>query len=99
MLDRPIAFYRVQSPVIVAGLHASTGDMLILWPGHPTHTLAVREWGTASKPIRRFCHAADGVVYGALLELLNGDVIVAMSFYSASVVQPAVETELYEGEG
>ncbi len=91
MLDRPIAFYRVNSPVIVAGLHAGTGDMLIFWPGHPTHTLSVREWGTGSKPLRRFTHVADGIVYGALLELLNDDVIVAMSLYSATVVQLSAE--------
>lgn len=88
MLDRPIAFYRVLSPVIVAGLHAGTGDMLILWPGHPTHTLSVREWGTGSKPLRRHCHVADGVLYGAVLELLNNEVIVPLSFATASLVIP-----------
>jgi hypothetical protein len=93
MLDRPLACYRVEVPALIAGLPASTGDLLIFWPGHPTHTLALREWGRGSRPVRRFTHVDDGIVYGLLLELLNSDVICPLTFASAAVVtRPAQPT-------
>lgn len=87
MLDRPVAFYRVNTPFVARGITARDGDLLVFWPGHPTHTLAAREPGIGPKRVRSHAHIDDGIVYGLLLELLNSDTITALTFFSASVVR------------
>ena len=39
---RPIAAWRVIVPII-APIMATCGDLLLEWPGHPTHALAVTD--------------------------------------------------------
>lgn len=87
MLDRPVAFYRVNAAFVVHGLHGCAGDILGFWPGHPTHTLATREGGRGPRRVRSHQGVPDGIAYGLLLQLLNDDAITPLTFLSASVVQ------------
>lgn len=87
MLDRPVAFYRVNVAFVVHGLHGCGGDILAFWPGHPTHTLATREGGRGPRRVRSHQGVPDGIAYGLLLQLLNDDAITPLTFVSASVVR------------
>lgn len=66
MLDRPSIAALVVRPIRTP-IAAQPGDMLIAWPGHPTHTLGV----VSPEPRRvlRTRHVPDGAVYGELLRL------------------------------
>ncbi len=86
MLDRPVAFYRITAPCVIAGLPGLPDDLLIFWPGHPTHTLSVRANGRGRRQVRRHTYCEDGIVYGLLLEALNADLLIPLSFFSASVL-------------
>lgn len=82
MLDRPTAVFRVCSPMLHP-VAASAGDLLVFWPGHPSATLTVRAPGRGPKRIRRKAFVPDGVIYGALLCLLEDDVIVPLTLQDA----------------
>jgi len=99
MLDRPVAFYRVRAAFVVHGIHGVPGDTLAFWPGHPTHTLATREGGRGRRAVRSHHGVADGIAYGLLLQLLNDDVILPLTFASASVMHPASASPLPASPG
>ena len=65
MLDAPSIICRVVRP-IVGPVVAAPGDILAVWPGHPTHTLAVVSGDKAT--LLRHCFCADGAVYGLVLD-------------------------------
>lgn len=85
MLDRPTCYYRVNAPMLYP-IAAATGDLLALWPGHPTHTLTVCVAGTRGQKLRRFAYVPDGVVYGALLSLLNDDALTPLTESAVTVL-------------
>jgi hypothetical protein len=64
MLDRPSIVCRVVRPM-ACPIAADPGDVLVAWPGHPTHSLAV----VRHQRVVRTRHVPDGVLYGALLDL------------------------------
>jgi hypothetical protein len=66
MTNQPIAVLRVLSPLLYP-VPAAAGDALAVWPGHPTHALAV------TKPdleVRAHRGCPDGELYGVILHLL-----------------------------
>ena len=66
MLDRPSIVCRVLRPILDP-IAARPGEVLVVWPGHPTHTVTVRtEDGHASL---RHCCVPEGALYGLLLNL------------------------------
>lgn len=52
---------RIDSPV-----QADPGDVLVVWPGHPTHALMVM---TDDRQLVRHAACPEGVLYGSLLHL------------------------------
>lgn len=69
MFDRPPFHFRVRAPII-APIQATAGAILSVWPGHPTHTLAV--YDPAAKRVLRHRYVEDGALYGPLL-ILDAD--------------------------
>ncbi len=66
MLPAPSIACLVLRP-FMAPIPANAGEMLIVWPGHPTLTLCVVT--RDGREIIREAHCPDGVLYGALLDL------------------------------
>lgn len=66
MLDRPSIVCRVLRP-LCEPIVARPGELLVVWPGHPTHTLTV--CAPDGQTLLRHGHCAAGVLYGALLNL------------------------------
>ena len=67
-MSRPSFVLRVLAPIVFP-IAARAGSLLIVTPGHPTHTLAV-----ATRDARRILrHRAveDGALYGPLLILCD----------------------------
>lgn len=65
----PFFVFRVLSPM-VAPIAARSGQLLVVTPGHPTHTLTVT---TASGGrVVRHRYVEDGALYGPLL-ILDAD--------------------------
>lgn len=60
-----IAQYVVVEP-IVGLIGARAGDLLTVWPAHPTHTLIVQA-DRADYPIRDFARVEPGAIYGMVL--------------------------------
>ncbi len=73
MLTEPIAVLLVRAPVI-APIVARPGELIVVWPGHPTHTLTVTD-GSGTQ-IRRHKYVPDGALYGPLL-ILDADGVVS----------------------
>ena len=66
MLDRPSIVCRVLGPTAPL-IESAIGDLLVVWPGHETHTVTV--CGPDGHTVRRFAYRPEGVLYGALLNL------------------------------
>lgn len=60
-----IAQYLVVEP-IVGFVRARAGDLLTVWPAHPTHTLIVQA-DRADFPVLDFARVAPGAIYGVVL--------------------------------
>lgn len=67
MTERPIASYRVNTPLLWP-IAAAVGQLLVVWPGHPTHTLAVVR-RTRGHAVVRHAFMADGALYGVIMNL------------------------------
>jgi hypothetical protein len=65
MLDRPAFVLRVVTPIVFPIL-ATAGQRLVVWPGHPTHTVTVY---SRTHRLLRHRHVDDGCLYGPLLIL------------------------------
>ena len=72
-LMRPSFVLRVLAPIVFP-IAARTGALLVVSPGHPTHTLAVLT-ADASRIVRHR-HVEDGALYGPIL-MLDADGAVA----------------------
>jgi len=68
MLNRPSFVMQVMLPML-APIAASAGQRLVVWPGHPTHTVTV--FGRDGRLLRHR-YVADGSLYGPLL-ILSAD--------------------------
>ena len=66
MLSRPSIVCRVLGPTGTL-LESARGDLLVIWPGHPTHTVSVCT--PDGRITLRWRHCPEGVLYGALLNL------------------------------
>lgn len=66
MLNAPSIACLVLRPIMTP-IPAKAGEMLIVWPGHPTLTLCVVTHD--GRAIIRESYCPDGVLYGALLDL------------------------------
>ena len=64
MLERPSIVCRVLRP-IVKPLPARAGDVLVCWPDHPTHAVAVLD--AACDLVKRHRPYDSGALYGDLL--------------------------------
>lgn len=71
---KPIAVYSVSSPILWP-IAAAEGDLLVIWPGHPTHTLTVCA-NRPGQPVIRRCHFPDGALYGVIMNLDLDEIIV-----------------------
>lgn len=72
MLDRPSIVCRVVRPFF-APIAATPGQVLTVWPGHPTHTLIV--FTPSLDRCIRYAHRAESVLYSDLLSLfLDGKI-------------------------
>lgn len=65
MLDRPAFVLRVVFPIL-APIAATASQRLVVWPGHPTHTVTV--YDRAGRLVRHR-YVEDGALYGPLLIL------------------------------
>jgi hypothetical protein len=66
MLDRPSIVCRVIGCTDLL-IDATPGDLLVVWPGHPTHTVTVCT--PDGHTVRNFRFCAEGSLYGILLNL------------------------------
>jgi hypothetical protein len=71
MLDRPSFVLRVVTPIVFPIL-AAAGHRVVVWPGHPTHTVTAY---TAAGRMVRHRHVEDGALYGPLLILTADGVL------------------------
>lgn len=60
-----IAQYSVDQP-LVGWVQARRGDLLTVWPSHPTHTLIVQA-DRPGFPILDHCFVQPGALYGCIL--------------------------------
>lgn len=76
MADGPSFVFRVVHPVL-APIPARAGELVAVWPGHPTHTLTV----LSSDGRRALRHRVveDGALYGPLLSLDADGVLVSLT--------------------
>jgi hypothetical protein len=75
MLARPSFVLRVTAPVI-APIVAPSHGFIVVWPGHPTHTLTSYD---AGKRIVAHKYVPDGALYGVLLILCADGVLEPMT--------------------
>lgn len=75
MLDRPSFVLRVCAPV-VAPIAARPGQLVVVHPGHPTHTLATVT--PDGQRVVRHGYVPDGALYGPLLILIADGVLVPL---------------------
>jgi hypothetical protein len=75
MLERPSFVLRVVSPII-APIPAPANAYVVVWPGHPTHTLTVFD---AAKRLLTGKYVPDGALYGVLLILCADGVLEPMT--------------------
>lgn len=68
-MTRPAFVLRFLLPVI-APIAGAPGQLLVVSPGHPTHTLAV--YSPVTRRVLRHRHVEDGALYGPLL-ILDAD--------------------------
>lgn len=68
-MPRPAFVLRFLLPVI-APIMGQPGQLLVVSPGHPTHTLAV--YHPATRRVVRHRYVEDGALYGPLL-ILDAD--------------------------
>ena len=69
--DRPVAFYRVRSDFVAAGLYGRLGDILSVWPGHPSHAIVTREAGRGWRRLRSHGGTEHGIDAGSFLRQLG----------------------------
>lgn len=67
MTEHPIASYRVNTSMLWP-IAAAVGQLLVVWPGHPTHTLAVVR-RTRGHAVVRHAHMPEGALYGVIMNL------------------------------
>lgn len=72
MLDRPSFVLRVLAPMLFP-LAARAGQLLVITPGHPTHTVAVVT--PDARRVVRHRFVEDGALYGPIL-CLDADGVV-----------------------
>lgn len=72
MLDRPSFVLRVLAPML-SPLAARAGQLLVITPGHPTHTVAVVT--PDARRVVRHRFVEDGALYGPIL-CLDADGVV-----------------------
>lgn len=75
MLDRPSFVLRVLAPIVFPIL-ATAGQRLVVWPGHPTHTVTV--FGRDGRLLRHR-RVDDGCLYGPLLILCADGAVVPLT--------------------
>lgn len=75
MRDRPSFVLRVVAPIL-APIAATPGQRLVVWPGHPTHTLTTF---TAGGRLVRHRAVCDGCLYGPLLILCDDGALVPLT--------------------
>jgi hypothetical protein len=71
MLAAPSFVLRVVTPII-APICAPADAFVVVWPGHPTHTLTVFD---AAKRLLAGKYVPDGALYGVLLILCADGVL------------------------
>lgn len=76
MLPAPSIVCRVLRPMLDP-IVARPGELLTVWPGHPTHALIVF-MADAETPLR-WSACPEGALYGALLNLYLDAVVVALT--------------------
>lgn len=59
-------------------VRARVNDLLVIWPGHPTHTLAVLD--PQRTAVTSHCFMADKYLFGYALGLMNDERIVTQAF-------------------
>lgn len=79
MLPAPPIVCRVLRPMLHP-IVARAGEVLTVWPGHPTHTLIVF-MADGETPLR-WCPCPEGALYGALLNLYLDAALVALTVES-----------------
>lgn len=79
VLESPSIVCRVLRPMLDP-IVASKGDLLAVWPGHPTHALIVFE--ADGMTALRWAPCPEGVLYGALLGLYLDAVLAALTVKS-----------------
>jgi len=87
MLPRPSIVCRVARPIL-SPIVAAPGDVLAVWPGHPTHALTVLS--SDGLTVRRACPRPEGLLYGDLLHwFLDAAVLMPEADQRAFLVRPA----------
>ncbi|WP_396215736.1 hypothetical protein [Gemmatimonas sp.] len=87
MLDAPSIVCRVLRP-FMNPIPAAAGDVLTVWPGHPTHTLIV--FTSSLDQCVRHGYRAEKVVYSDLLHLfLDGKIQMAERSQKALLTRSA----------
>lgn len=59
---------------MLAPIPAARGQLLVVWPGHPTHTLTVTD--ASGQHAIRWSYVAPGALWGPLL-ILDADGVLA----------------------
>lgn len=73
MLALPPFVLRVTLPMI-APILASVGNLVVVSPSHPTHTLAVTD--ATGRRVRRYRHVPDADLFEPLVTLTSSGVLV-----------------------
>jgi hypothetical protein len=69
-LPSPSFVMRVLAPILFP-IAAAAGQFLVVWPGHPTHTVTVYN---RHRRLVRHRHVAYGALYGPIL-MLDGEAL------------------------
>jgi len=87
MLDQPLAMYRVVHPMLWP-IPAPADALLVVWPGHDTHTLTVC-LDAPRYPILRHAHISDGALYGIIMNLDLDGIIAPLSEADRALLRSA----------
>jgi hypothetical protein len=79
----PTFVLQVIEPVLYP-LPARAGQLLVVWPGHPTHTVTV--WERNLSRVVRHGYVSDGALYGPILCLCDDG---ALAFLTPADAQRA----------
>jgi len=69
---------------MIAPVLASVGQILVIWPEHPTHTITV--WNQSGTRVVRHAHVTPGALYGQML-MLDADGIIDLRMRDGQRVQ------------